>query len=210
MIQDYQTNMVYLAEGLKYYKPVYTNLLKALEKEGIPYRFLPSTQSKKHIWVRDYKPIQLEKDKFLAHKYYPNYLIGFEDYIPDYDAIVKDLNLNCIETSFKMDGVDLMKCGNEVFMTNKTDMANMDGGNVVKCGKKVIMTNKIIDGNLIFPEERHDCRRLRQDSVCPHTTVGERGSAHPLRRRCEPHSKSLPKCQEHTGNLHPSHSEGTC
>ena len=56
MIQDYQTNMVYLAEGLKYYKPVYTNLLRALEKEGIPYSFLPRTQSKKHIWARDYMP----------------------------------------------------------------------------------------------------------------------------------------------------------
>lgn len=69
MIQDYQTNMVYLAEGLKYYKPVYTNLLKALEKEGIPYRFLPRTKSKKHIWARDYMPIQLEKDKFLEHEW---------------------------------------------------------------------------------------------------------------------------------------------
>ena len=126
MIQDYQTNMVYLAEGLKYYKPVYTNLLKALEKEGIPYRFLPRTKSKKHIWARDYMPIQLEKDKFMVHKYSPDYLVGFEDYIPDYEAIVKDLNLNCIVTDI-----------------------DMDGGNVVKCGKKVIMTNKIIGGNLL-------------------------------------------------------------
>ena len=126
MIQDYQTNMVYLAEGLKYYKPVYTNLLKALEKEGIPYRFLPRTKSKKHIWARDYMPIQLEKDKFLEHEYSPDYLVGFEDYIPNYEAIVKDLNLNCIVTDI-----------------------DMDGGNVVKCGKKVIMTNKIIRGNLL-------------------------------------------------------------
>lgn len=126
MIQDYQTNMVYLAEGLKYYKPVYTNLLKALEKEGIPYRFLPRTKSKKHIWARDYMPIQLEKDKFMVHEYSPDYLVGFEDYIPNYEAIVKDLNLNCIVTDI-----------------------DMDGGNVVKCGKKVIMTNKIIRGNLL-------------------------------------------------------------
>ena len=126
MIQDYQTNMVYLAEGLKYYKPVYTNLLKALEKEGIPYRFLPRTKSKKHIWARDYMTIQLEKDKFMVHEYSPDYLVGFEDYIPNYEAIVKDLNLNCIVTDI-----------------------DMDGGNVVKCGKKVIMTNKIIRGNLL-------------------------------------------------------------
>ncbi|MBR5158048.1 MAG: agmatine deiminase family protein [Bacteroidaceae bacterium] len=126
MIQDYQTNMVYLAEGLRYYKPVYTNLLRALEKESIPYRFLPGTQSKKHIWARDYMPIQLEKDKFMVHEYSPDYLVGFEDYIPNYEAIVKDLNLNCIVTDI-----------------------DMDGGNVVKCGKKVIMTNKIIRGNLL-------------------------------------------------------------
>ena len=148
MIQDYQTNMVYLAEGLKYYNPVYTNLLRALEKEGIPYRFLPRTQSKKHIWVRDYMPIQLEKDKFMVHEYSPDYLVGFEDYIPDYDDIVKDLNLNCITTQFK-DEVDVMKRGNEVILTNKPSMINMDGGNVVKCGKKVIMTDKIIRGNLL-------------------------------------------------------------
>ena len=161
MIQDYQTNMVYLAEGLKYYKPVYTNLLRALEQEGIPYGFLPRTQSKKHIWARDYMPIQLEINKFMVYEYSPDYLIGFEDYIPSYDDIVKDLNLNCITTPF-MDGVDVMKRGNEFILTNKTSMINMDGGNVVKCGKKVIMTDKIIRGNLLPGfEERNDKLKRR-------------------------------------------------
>ena len=136
MIQDYQTNMVYLAKGLKYYKPVYTNLLKALEKEGIPYGFLPGTESKKHIWARDYMPIQLEKDSFMTHEYSPDYLIGFEDYIPDYKAIVKDMNLSHIDSQI-----------------------NLDGGNVVKCGKKVIMTNKVFGSNLDYFEEMLDCRR---------------------------------------------------
>jgi len=143
MIQDYQTNMVYLAEGLKYYKPVYTNLLRALENEGIPYGFLPRTESKKHIWARDYMPIQLEKDSFMTHEYSPNYLLGFEDYIPDYEAIVKDLDLSYTGTRF-----------------------NIDGGNVVKCGKKVIMTNKVFDGNLDYCEERLDgLKRLLINSL---------------------------------------------
>ena len=137
MIQDNQTNKVYLAEGLKYYKPVYTNLLRALEKEGIPYSFLPRTQSKKHIWARDYMPIQLEKDMFMVHDYDPDYLIDYEDYIPNYKAIVQDLNLNKIEAPI-----------------------NLDGGNVVKCGKKVIMTNKIFKVNVdIYADKADVCKR---------------------------------------------------
>ena len=50
MIQDYQTNMVYLAEGLKYYKPVYTNLLRALEKEGISLR-CPGFYCERQVWL---------------------------------------------------------------------------------------------------------------------------------------------------------------
>lgn len=124
MICDYQTNKVYLADGLRHYMPMCLNLINALEKEGIAFSFLPRTESKKHVWARDYMPIQIEKDKFLRYKYEPDYLWGFEDYIPDYHAIDNDLNLDC-------------KC---------TDII-LDGGNVIKCGDRVIMTNKILKEN---------------------------------------------------------------
>lgn len=124
MICDYQTNKVYLADGIRHYMPMCWNLINALEKEGIAFSFLPKTESEKHIWARDYMPIQIEKDKFLRYKYEPDYLWGFEDYIPEYRAIDKYLNLDC----------------------KSTDII-LDGGNVIKCGDKVIMTDKILKEN---------------------------------------------------------------
>ena len=124
MIQDYETNLVYLANGLKHYRPLFTNLVSALEGDGIAFRFLPRTESDKHVWVRDYMPIQIEKDKFLRYWYEPDYLWGFESYIPQYRAIDKDLNLDC----------------------KSTDII-LDGGNVIKCGDKVIMTDKVLKEN---------------------------------------------------------------
>ena len=53
MIQDYQTNMVYLAHGLSHYVPVCRNLLEALHREQIHAEFLPYTSSYKHVWARD-------------------------------------------------------------------------------------------------------------------------------------------------------------
>ena len=80
MICDYQTNKVYLAEGIKHYETVAHNLLLALYNEGIETEFLRHTESWKHIWVRDYMPIQLTKIRFLQYRYAPDYLKGYEDY----------------------------------------------------------------------------------------------------------------------------------
>ena len=124
MIQDYQTNMVYLASGLRLYRPLFTNLTSALESEGISFRFLPETESVKHVWVRDYMPIQISQSCYLRYVYRPDYLKHYEEYIPNYQGIDKDLHLNC----------------------NCTDIV-IDGGNVIKCGQKVIMTDKIIIEN---------------------------------------------------------------
>ena len=124
MISDKQTNVVYLAEGLKHYMPAYMRLLNALNARRVHMKNLPLTASKKHIWARDYMPIQLDKGRFLLYAYHPDYLHGFEDFIPEYRAICKELGLECVSTDIVL-----------------------DGGNVVKCGDKVIMTDKIIDEN---------------------------------------------------------------
>ena len=115
---------MYLAEGIKGYPKVAENLLYALYKEGVESEYLPYSKSKKHVWARDYMPIQLDKHRFLLYSYHPDYLHGFEDFIPDYRAICKELGLECVSTDIVL-----------------------DGGNVVKCGDKVIMTDKIIDEN---------------------------------------------------------------
>lgn len=71
-----------------------------------------------------YKSEQLDKGRFLLYTYHPDYLHGCEVFIPDYRAICKEMELECVSTDIVL-----------------------DGGNVVKCGDKVIMTDKIIDEN---------------------------------------------------------------
>ena len=130
MIQDNQTNKVYLAKGFSYYQPVSMELVQALHGKGIEFEWLPRTESSMYIWARDYMPIQLEKDLFLLYRYNPDYLQGYSGYIPQYKAICKELGLNCITTNIVM-----------------------DGGNVVPCGDKVIMTDKIFKENPHYSRE---------------------------------------------------------
>lgn len=139
MICDYQTNKVYLALGLTHYTQFFKNLLYALIAEGIPICFPAGTNSAKHVWVRDYMPIQINGNSFLRYVYSPDYLKGYEDHIPDYNAIDKDLNLNCI-------GSDIV----------------LDGGNVIKCGDKVIMTDKVLLENNTRYKKNELLTRLEQ------------------------------------------------
>ena len=124
MICDYQTNKVYLAKGLTHYMPLCKNLLYALISERIPICLPARTTSKKHVWLRDYMPIQLNGNSYLRYVYRPDYLKGYEDYIPDYKAIDKDLNLDCISTDIVLDGGNVIKCGGKVIMTDKVLLEN--------------------------------------------------------------------------------------
>ena len=124
MIQDYQTNMVYLAYGLTRYEPVCRNLMRALSMAHIHMDFLPHTSSIKHVWARDYMPLQLQKSLFYSYQYSPDYLLGYDGYIPDVEKILEELQIG-----------------------RKSVNVVLDGGNVVKCGDKVIMTDKIFREN---------------------------------------------------------------
>ena len=119
MICDYQTNKVYLAEGIKGYPKVAENLLYALYKEGIETEYLPHSKSKKHVWVRDYMPIQLEEGRFLKYVYRPDYLKSNKDYIPNYAGMIRKLGLNCKPTSLVIDGGNVVKWDDAVIMTDK-------------------------------------------------------------------------------------------
>ena len=119
MICDYQTNKVYLAEGIKGYPRVAENLLNALYKEGIETEYLPYSKSKKHVWARDYMPIQLEEGRFLKYVYRPDYLKNDKDYIPNYAGMIRKLGLNCKPTSLVIDGGNVVKWDDAVIMTDK-------------------------------------------------------------------------------------------
>lgn len=130
MICDYQTNKVYLAEGIKGYPKVAENLLRALYDEGIVMDYLPLSASKKHVWARDYMPVQVGPEDFVKYVYQPDYLKEDPEYIPRYGAMVKRLGLPCRESRLVM-----------------------DGGNVVKGESSVIMTDKVLRENAMFRED---------------------------------------------------------
>jgi len=119
MICDYQTNKVFLAEGIKGYPKVAENLLYALYKEGIETEYLPHSKSKKHVWARDYMPIQLGEGRFLKYVYRPDYLKNDKDYIPNYAGMIRKLGLNCKPTSLVIDGGNVVKWDDAVIMTDK-------------------------------------------------------------------------------------------
>ena len=119
MVQDSQTNIVYLAEGLMFYHPLVTELIGKFYTEDVEFHWLPRTKKQENIWVRDYMPIQLEKDLFLQYRYDPDYLKGYPAYMPDYCAICKDLGLQCITTDIVLDGGNVIKCADKVIMTDK-------------------------------------------------------------------------------------------
>ena len=119
MICDYQTNKVYLAEGIKGYPKVAENLLYAQYKEGIETEYLPHSKSKKDVWARDYMPIQLEEGRFLKYVYRPDYLKNDKDYIPNYAGMIRKLGLNCKPTSLVIDGGNVVKWDDAVIMTDK-------------------------------------------------------------------------------------------
>lgn len=124
MICDYQTNKVYLAEGIKGYPKVAENLLYALYKEGIETEYLPHSKSKKHVWARDYMPIQIEENLFLKYVYNPDYLKTELDYIPPYISMIKSLKLKTKQTTFVIDGGNVVKFHDCVLMTDKVLVEN--------------------------------------------------------------------------------------
>jgi hypothetical protein len=124
MINDYQTDKVYLAEGISHYMPLARNLMEALYQEGIETEFLRHTESPKHVWARDYMPLQIDENSFVQYCYAPDYLKNAPGYIPTYETICRGLHLRCKKTGLVI-----------------------DGGNAVKCGKRVIMTDKVIKEN---------------------------------------------------------------
>ncbi len=142
MITDKETNTVYLADGICHYMPLAHNLLEALYRENVDMHFLRHTESCKHVWARDYMPIQLDMDRFLQYRYSPDYLKNDPAYIPRYETIARGLHLKC----------------------KKTDLI-IDGGNVVKLKDKVIMTDKVLKENPQYTE-RDLKARLEADLDC--------------------------------------------
>ncbi|MCI5711365.1 MAG: agmatine deiminase family protein [Prevotella sp.] len=124
MIKDVDSNIVYLADSLKKEKKdVYKRLTALLNKLDIRWKLIPGT---KDIWARDYMPLQLKRNDFLLYRYDPDYLNNEE-----YKGSITDASIPCEKLGFNC----------------RTTPIKIDGGNVVICGDYIVMTNKVFSEN---------------------------------------------------------------
>ena len=131
MIADNQTTFLYLADTLeKNYPGFFARFVKTLAELKIPFDILPGT---KDVWVVDYMPIQIEKDKLVQFVYNPDYLR---------DSII------WLKTISDVDGI----CAAKGFQPRKSPIV-LDGGNVTRTADKVIMCDKIFTENPEYPEK---------------------------------------------------------
>lgn len=89
------------------------------------------------IWMRDYMPIQIDKNTFVTYQYSPDYLWTSErqKYITRRFSTPVRIMANKEKEPmlpFYRPGVELRECS-----------LILDGGNVVVCGDKVILTDKV-------------------------------------------------------------------
>lgn len=121
MITDFDTNKVYLAKGMtsEKYVDATGHLLGTLHNQKVHWDFLPLTASSFYIWVRDYMPIQVSKDKFVRFNYSPDYLKDSPEYKPDTSTILSTLSLQVIDSDIIIDGGNVISCGDKVIMTDK-------------------------------------------------------------------------------------------
>ena len=127
MITDELTNTVFLSNYLEEECPeLYASLTNKFKDHfGKDCKIIKST---KDIWCRDYMPIQVSDNRFVAYDYNPDYLQKEKRYITKWNDVK---------------GVDFLNYEEMVVKLN----LKMDGGNVVKCGDKIVMTDKVFCEN---------------------------------------------------------------
>ena len=127
MIADYETNVVYFSSWLeKEYPKIYIDLVTVLKKNNVAYDIIPCTND---IWCRDYMPVQIDEDRFLCYRYYPDYLLKRKSdkrFITDSQEVCMRLGLKTTNTNIIMDGGNIVKVGDKVIMTEKVFQENPD------------------------------------------------------------------------------------
>jgi len=140
MIQDNETNTLYLAETLKKakYAPFLKRFESALTENKIPFKFLTGT---KDIWAVDYMPVQFQENSFVQFRYNPDYLQSISGLksISNVDEICKSIDV----------------------LPKKSALV-VDGGNIIRSKDAVIMCDKVFKENVNLTEKEL-IKQLRQD-----------------------------------------------
>ena len=155
MITNFETNKVLIAKGLttKCYVDATRHLLDFLHRNEIEWSFIPETSSPLYIWVRDYMPVQVSKEKFVRFCYNPDYLKDSPEYKPDTSAILSELGIQVIDSDIIVDGGNVISCGDKVIMTDKIIRENPH----CQRNKLIDTLSQLLDAEIILiPEDRYD------------------------------------------------------
>lgn len=127
MIPDCYCNRVYFSDRLPETSPItYQGLTDILDRYRVPHSLLNGT---KDIWCRDYMPIQVLPNHFVAFGYRPDYLLDSRAHRESISDGLEVARLNGIGGVADSRGIIV------------------DGGNTVHGGGKVIMTSKVFEEN---------------------------------------------------------------
>ena len=129
MLHDSQTDLVFLPKALRLHFPgLYKSLIAALELAHVKYREIPYTDSKTHLWVRDWMPILVDKTGSMEQlEYDPDYLRAprYAKYKPDMVYILDEMGITPFHNNIIVDGGNILsdKKG-RVYMTDKVFLEN--------------------------------------------------------------------------------------
>ena len=142
MVIDSQTNKVYFSSWIPETCPkLWTELQKVLRDNHVDTALLTCTND---IWCRDFMPIQIAPDKMVFYDYNPDYLQKKKKYITN----TKKLASMFIRVMPKV-GIKYLNL-------------KLDGGNVVKCGDTIVMTEKVFHENKKL--SREDIEEMLRDA----------------------------------------------
>src|SRR5262245_43506039 len=124
MMPDWRSNRVYLSSLLSRLQPrLWKGLTEQFARYRIDYRLEPDAPQ---IWVRDFLPVQVEENAFVAFRYQPDYLRGgYEDLLPPESVSRFVAELGELRSS----------------------AIRLDGGNVIGSTTRAVLTEKVYQAN---------------------------------------------------------------
>lgn len=138
IITDSRTDAVCFSSLLTKFK-LWEKMEKILREFHIPYALIPQT---KDIWVRDFLPIQIRKDKFVSFSFNPSYLSNLSEYHTDW---VNWIDRCIVHHHYPIEN------GKHVYtrhMVSKSGLdIKLDGGNVIKCDDCVLISDRVFNEN---------------------------------------------------------------
>ena len=124
MIQDKDTNFLYLADCLpKKYPTFFQKLEQLLGANSIKYDLLTNT---KDIWAVDYMPVQIEINSFVNFVYNPRYLKtkSGQKTISAVPQILNAIGITAINSNVVLDGGNVVKGKDTIIMCDRVFSEN--------------------------------------------------------------------------------------